>query len=60
MVPLTFCGARLGQWLQRGAARAAVATLVLSAGMLTLLAPWLAHVPALHATLRALGCVSSG
>ncbi|MBB5015148.1 sulfite exporter TauE/SafE family protein [Rehaibacterium terrae] len=56
MIPLTWSGARAARWLARPAARTAAATLVLSAGLLTLAAPWLAQVPALHAWLEALGC----
>ena len=58
MLPLTWAGARAGRWLQRPALRGAAATLVLAAGSLTLAAPWLASVPALHAVLAALGCAS--
>jgi sulfite exporter TauE/SafE len=58
MVPLTWSGARLGQRLQQGPARMALATLILVAGLITVLAPWLANVPHLHAALRALGCRS--
>jgi hypothetical protein len=58
MVSLTWSGARLGQRLQQGPARMALATLILVAGLITVLAPWLAHVPHLHAALRALGCRS--
>jgi uncharacterized protein len=58
MVPLTWSGARLGQRLQQGPARMALATLILAAGLLTVLAPWLAGMPHLHAALRALGCRS--
>jgi sulfite exporter TauE/SafE len=57
MVPLTWSGARLGQRLQRKGWRLASGTLVLSAGLLTLAAPWLMQVPALHGWLAALGCV---
>lgn len=60
MVPLTWSGARLGQRLQQGPARLALATLILVAGLITVLAPWLAHVPHLHAALEALGCRSIG
>ena len=56
-VPLTWSGARLGQRLQRKGWRLASGTLVLSAGLLTLAAPWLMQVPALHGWLAALGCV---
>jgi uncharacterized protein len=58
MVPLTWSGARLGQRLQQGPARVALATLILVAGLVTVLAPWLAGMPHLHAALRALGCRS--
>ena len=57
MLPLTWSGARLGQRLQRGNWRIASAVLVLSAGLLTLAAPWLLQVPALHGVLSAIGCV---
>lgn len=60
MVPLTWSGARLGQRLQQGPARMALATLILFAGLITVLAPWLAGMPHLHSTLRALGCRSIG
>ena len=58
MLPLTWSGARLGRWLQRPGWRNAAATLVLAAGVLTLTAPWLMRVPALHALLETLGCSS--
>ena len=57
MLPLTWSGARLGQRLQRGNWRIASAVLVLSAGLLTLAAPWLLQVPALHGVLSAIGCL---
>lgn len=57
MLPLTWSGARLGQRLQRGGWRAVAGLLVLAAGLLTLAAPWLMQVPALHGTLAALGCL---
>ena len=56
MLPLTWSGARLGRWLQQPGRRTAVASIVLLAGVLTLASPWLMTVPALHATLSALGC----
>jgi sulfite exporter TauE/SafE len=56
MLPLTWSGARLGQRLQRGGLRAAAGILVLFAGALTMAAPWLMQVPALHGVLAALGC----
>lgn len=58
MVPLTWSGARMGRWLQRPAWRTSAAMLVLTAGLLTLAAPWLMQVPALHGVLSALGCRS--
>jgi uncharacterized protein len=57
MLPLTMSGARLGRWLQTRW-RNAAAALVLAAGVLTLTAPWLMRVPALHSLLAALGCGS--
>jgi len=58
MVPLTWAGARFGQRLQRGAWRTGSGLLVVAAGLSTLAAPWLVHVPALHGVLVALGCRS--
>jgi uncharacterized protein len=58
MVPLTWSGARVGQHLQRGPWRIGLGTVVLSAGVLTLAAPWLMQVPVLHGPLAALGCVA--
>ena len=58
MLPLTWSGARLGRWLQRPGWRGAAAGLILLAGLLTLTAPWLVHVPGAHALLSALGCAS--
>jgi sulfite exporter TauE/SafE len=57
MLPLTWSGARLGQRLQRGNWRTGAGMLVLVAGLLTLAAPWLMQVPALHGILAALGCL---
>ena len=56
MWPLTWSGARLGQQLQRGGWRVALGSLVLAAGLVTLAAPWLVQVPALHRWLVLLGC----
>ena len=56
MLPLTWSGARFGQRLQRGGLRTAAGLLVLVAGLITLTAPWLMQVPALHGVLSALGC----
>lgn len=58
MVPLTWSGARMGRWLQRPGWRTSAAMLVLTAGLLTLAAPWLMRVPVLHGVLSALGCRS--
>ena len=57
MLPLTWAGARLGQRLQRGGFRTAAGLLVLLAGVLTILSPWLMQVPGLHGLLVALGCL---
>lgn len=56
MLPLTWSGARLGQRLQRGGLRATAGVFVLLAGGVTIAAPWLMQVPALHGVLSALGC----
>lgn len=56
MLPLSWSGARAGRWLQHPARRTALASVVLSAGLITLAAPWLMRVPALHGVLGALGC----
>ncbi|MFN7782074.1 MAG: sulfite exporter TauE/SafE family protein [Lysobacterales bacterium] len=56
MLPLTYSGARALRWLQRPGARRAAAALVITSGLLTLAAPWLAQIPAVHGVLEALGC----
>lgn len=56
MLPLTWSGMRLKLWLHHGPWRYAAALLILAAGVLTIAAPWLMHVPALHDALAALGC----
>lgn len=56
MLPLSWSGARLGRWLQQPGRRLAFALVVLAAGLMTLAAPWLMTVPALHGALAALGC----
>lgn len=58
MLPLTWSGARMHGWLQRPALRTALGGVVLGAGLLTLAAPWLMQVPALHGPLAAMGCRS--
>ena len=60
MVPLTWSGARLGQGLQKSRLRVPAGALVLLAGVVTVLGPWLAREPALHRILSALGCRSLG
>lgn len=56
MLPLTWSGARMGRWLQRPGIRHGAGGLVIAAGLLTMAAPWLMQVPALHSALGALGC----
>lgn len=56
MLPLTWSGARMGRWLQRPGIRHGAGALVIVAGLLTMAAPWLMQIPALHAALGALGC----
>ena len=57
MLPLTWSGARLGRWLHDPLRRSAAAAFVFLAGLVTLAAPWLAHVPVLGGVLAALGCL---
>lgn len=56
MVPLTWSGARAMRWLQQRQLRVAAGVFVLLAGAITIAAPWLVQVPALHEVLQALGC----
>lgn len=56
MLPLSWSGARLRLWLQRSGWRTAAALVILAAGLLTMAAPWLMHLPVLHPVLTALGC----
>ncbi|HBK55560.1 MAG TPA: sulfite exporter TauE/SafE family protein [Xanthomonadales bacterium] len=56
MLPLTWSGARLATWLARRAFRVTAAAAIAGAGLLTLTAPWLARIPAVHDLLVALGC----
>ena len=58
MIPLTWSGTRAVRWLERPGLRWALGLLVLLAGLLTLAAPWLMHVPGMHGLLAALGCRS--
>ena len=57
MLPLTWSGQHVGRRLLRGGARRVLGVLVVLAGAVTIAAPWLAEVPALHGALVALGCV---
>lgn len=57
MLPLTWSGLHVGRRLLRGRTRRVVGGAVLAAGLLTMAAPWLMHVPALHGALAALGCL---
>jgi sulfite exporter TauE/SafE len=54
MLPLTYSGAR---WVARPGQRRLAGVLMLLAGLVTLAAPWLMQVPALHDALAALGCL---
>lgn len=56
MVPVTWGSARLARRLAQPRLRRTLGLLVIAAGALTLLAPWLMQVPALHGLLAALGC----
>ncbi len=56
MLPLTWSGQRVGRWLQRPGLRTTAGGLVLILGLLTIAAPWLMQVPALHDVLASLGC----
>jgi uncharacterized protein len=60
MLPLTWSGSRAGALQQGPGARRAGALLLIACGALTIAAPWLATVPALHAVLSALGCRTLG
>lgn len=57
MLPLTWSGMHLGKRLLQGGLRTAAGVLVTVAGALTVAAPWLIAVPALHGPLKALGCL---
>lgn len=56
MLPLTWSGARMHGWLRRPRLRIVLGGVVLAAGLLTMSAPWLMQIPALHGPLAALGC----
>jgi sulfite exporter TauE/SafE len=57
MLPLTWSGLHVGRRLLRGGTRTALGAVVVLAGLVTVAAPWLMAVPALHGPLRALGCL---
>ena len=59
MLPLSWSGARLKLLLHHSGWRTAAALVILFAGLLTITAPWLMHLPALHPWLLALGCVQA-
>jgi sulfite exporter TauE/SafE len=56
MLPLTWGSGRLARRLSTGPSRALLAALVIAAGLLSLAAPLLAQVPAMHELLERLGC----
>lgn len=56
VLPLTWGSARLARRLATPGHRRWLGLLVVGAGLVTLAAPWLARVPALHGLLEALGC----
>ncbi len=56
MLSLSWSGARLAGRLARPAVRHAAVALIALSGLATLAGPWLAHTPALHGVLAALGC----
>ena len=58
MVPVTWAGARTQGALATRAGRGAAAAFIALAGAVTIAAPFLAHAPAVHAVLVALGCRS--
>ena len=58
MLPLTWSGQRIGRWLQRPALRSAAGATIAVAGLVTLSAPWLMHLPQMHGVLSMLGCLT--
>jgi len=56
MVPLTWSGARVGRWMQQSGVRWSAAMLVMTAGLVTMTAPWVMSVPSLHGLMGWLGC----
>ncbi|MBL8298514.1 MAG: sulfite exporter TauE/SafE family protein [Rhodanobacteraceae bacterium] len=57
MLPLTWSGMHLGRRLAQPKLRRVAASLLLLSGLATALAPWLMHMPGVHALLAGLGCV---
>ncbi len=60
MTALTWSGTGISKYLARPRWRYGFAGLIAGAGIITILAPWLAKLPALHYVLAALGCRSLG
>lgn len=58
MTALSWSGAQLFARWQHPATRRTLALFIGAAGALTLAAPWLVHLPLVHASLTALGCRS--
>lgn len=58
MTSLSWSGAHFAAVLARPTWRRLAASMIATAGLLTLLAPWLSTVPAVHSLLKALGCRS--
>ena len=58
MTTLSWSGVRLGGLLTKPKNRMLGSAVIASAGVITLLAPWLSAIPVLHNTLTALGCSS--
>jgi len=58
MTSLSWSGVRLGNLLSKPQHRLVGSAAIASAGLVTLLAPWLSAIPFLHRSLTALGCSS--
>ena len=58
MTALSWSGVRLGGLLTKPKNRIIGSAVIALAGLVTLLAPWLSKIPALHHGLEALGCSS--
>jgi sulfite exporter TauE/SafE len=57
MLPLTWTGGRFEGFARRPGARYAAATLIATAAVITLAAPWLMQVSWAHTWLKTLGCI---